>query len=263
MVEQEPVIMNQERTHEVPCSRDAGKPPFTYTELIEQALLEEGQLTVSGIYRWITSHFSFYKSCDDRWKNSVRHNLSMNPYFRKGCKAGSGAGHLWTLADVDGRRVRRNQTAARMGRPSGPTQCANGGGDRESGVAADATVLELKLCEDTPSPSQEIWLSSSPPEDEQRPDSPPVAADPGFVIQYCTFTPEVAATVELPLEESVGCELNNNTDISCGDGPRETQLFAPQFRNSLLPTNNVFGEAPITSYLRDYHDSITIPDNRA
>lgn len=30
------------------------KPPFTYTELIEYALSEKGQLTVSGIYQWIS-----------------------------------------------------------------------------------------------------------------------------------------------------------------------------------------------------------------
>ncbi|KAL1460174.1 hypothetical protein WDU94_012111 [Cyamophila willieti] len=30
------------------------KPPFTYTELIEQALKEKRQLTVSGIYQWIS-----------------------------------------------------------------------------------------------------------------------------------------------------------------------------------------------------------------
>ncbi|KAJ4450884.1 hypothetical protein ANN_02317 [Periplaneta americana] len=30
------------------------KPPFTYTELIEQALQENGELTVSGIYHWIS-----------------------------------------------------------------------------------------------------------------------------------------------------------------------------------------------------------------
>lgn len=35
---------------------------------------------------------------DDRWKNSVRHNLSINPHFRKGMKASQGAGHLWTLS---------------------------------------------------------------------------------------------------------------------------------------------------------------------
>ncbi|XP_030752012.1 forkhead box protein O-like isoform X2 [Sitophilus oryzae] len=77
------------------------KPPFTYTELIEHALSEKGELTVSGIYNWITEHFPFYKANDDRWKNSVRHNLSINPHFRKGGKAIHGAGHLWTIAQKD------------------------------------------------------------------------------------------------------------------------------------------------------------------
>ncbi|KAF7284117.1 hypothetical protein GWI33_022576 [Rhynchophorus ferrugineus] len=77
------------------------KPPFTYTELIEHALSEKGELTVSGIYNWITEHFPFYKANDDRWKNSVRHNLSINPHFRKGGKAVHGAGHLWTIAQKD------------------------------------------------------------------------------------------------------------------------------------------------------------------
>lgn len=30
------------------------KPPFTYTELIEHALRERGELTVSAIYQWIS-----------------------------------------------------------------------------------------------------------------------------------------------------------------------------------------------------------------
>lgn len=30
------------------------KPPFTYTELIEYALEDKGELTVSGIYNWIS-----------------------------------------------------------------------------------------------------------------------------------------------------------------------------------------------------------------
>ncbi|KYN06030.1 PREDICTED: uncharacterized protein LOC108783371 [Cyphomyrmex costatus] len=75
------------------------KPPFTYTELIEHALQERGELTVSAIYQWISEHFPYYKSNDDRWKNSVRHNLSINPHFRKGSKATHGAGHLWAIAN--------------------------------------------------------------------------------------------------------------------------------------------------------------------
>ncbi|XP_041972911.1 hepatocyte nuclear factor 3-beta-like [Aricia agestis] len=81
---------------EVPdCSK---KPPLTYPELIERALRDKGELTVSAIYQWISDHFPFYKANDERWKNSVRHNLSINPHFRKGARASQGAGHLWSLA---------------------------------------------------------------------------------------------------------------------------------------------------------------------
>ncbi|XP_033216759.1 uncharacterized protein LOC117172707 [Belonocnema kinseyi] len=82
------------------------KPPFTYTELIEHALQEKGELTVSAIYQWISEHFPYYKSNDDRWKNSVRHNLSINPHFRKGSKAPHGAGHLWAIANQEDLRSR-------------------------------------------------------------------------------------------------------------------------------------------------------------
>ncbi|CAH2063839.1 unnamed protein product, partial [Iphiclides podalirius] len=74
------------------------KPPFTYPELIERALRDKGELTVSAIYQWISDRFPFYKANDERWKNSVRHNLSINPHFRKGARAPQGAGHLWSLA---------------------------------------------------------------------------------------------------------------------------------------------------------------------
>ncbi|KAK4008485.1 hypothetical protein OUZ56_013624 [Daphnia magna] len=79
-------------------SPPAVKPPYTYTELIEQALSEKGPLTVAEIYRWISERFPYFKANDDRWKNSVRHNLSISPHFRKSVKARTGTGHLWTLA---------------------------------------------------------------------------------------------------------------------------------------------------------------------
>nr|XP_014276833.1 fork-head transcriptional regulator 2-like [Halyomorpha halys] len=72
------------------------KPGLTYTELIEKALIEHGELTVSEIYKWIYSHYPYYKKNDGRWKNSIRHNLSINPQFRKGEKCNTG-GHFWTL----------------------------------------------------------------------------------------------------------------------------------------------------------------------
>ena len=77
----------------------SNKPNYTYTDLITLALRDKTSLTVSEIYQWITDNFPYYKAEDDRWKNSVRHNLSMNPNFRKGGRAKQGTGHVWVLAD--------------------------------------------------------------------------------------------------------------------------------------------------------------------
>ena len=77
----------------------SAKPNYTYTDLITLALRDKTSLTVSEIYQWITDNFPYYKAEDDRWKNSVRHNLSMNPNFRKGGRAKQGTGHVWVLAD--------------------------------------------------------------------------------------------------------------------------------------------------------------------
>ncbi|GLG98489.1 Fork head domain transcription factor slp1 [Gryllus bimaculatus] len=100
-VEKSQSQMSSNRSSNHQTSGGHKKPPFTYTELIEQALREKGELTVSGIYCWISEHFPFYKADDDRWKNSVRHNLSINPHFRKGSKASQGAGHLWRVANLE------------------------------------------------------------------------------------------------------------------------------------------------------------------
>ena len=37
-----------------PSPRSDRKPPYTYTDLITQALKDKTALTVSGIYQWIT-----------------------------------------------------------------------------------------------------------------------------------------------------------------------------------------------------------------
>ena len=49
-------------------------------------------------FGWCSERFPYFKANDDRWKNSVRHNLSISPHFRKSVKARTGTGHLWTLA---------------------------------------------------------------------------------------------------------------------------------------------------------------------
>lgn len=78
-----------------------GKPPFSYSLLIQQALESSPnkQMTLSEIYNWIMDTYAFYKTAGAGWKNSIRHNLSLNKLFIKVPRPTNepGKGSYWTL----------------------------------------------------------------------------------------------------------------------------------------------------------------------
>ncbi|EPS43428.1 hypothetical protein H072_2579 [Dactylellina haptotyla CBS 200.50] len=89
---------------ELPIPEDDGtKPHYSYANLIGMALIRApGQkLTLAHIYKWISTHFSFYKSADSGWQNSIRHNLSLSQKFVKveRPKDDPGKGNYWTIAE--------------------------------------------------------------------------------------------------------------------------------------------------------------------
>ncbi|XP_054649750.1 forkhead box protein N1 isoform X2 [Dunckerocampus dactyliophorus] len=78
------------------------KPIYSYSILIFMALKNSktGSLPVSQIYSFMTENFPYFKTAPDGWKNSVRHNLSLNKCFEKvESKNGSSSrkGCLWAL----------------------------------------------------------------------------------------------------------------------------------------------------------------------
>ncbi|KAK4314920.1 hypothetical protein Pmani_013832 [Petrolisthes manimaculis] len=82
------------------------KPPYSYVALITMAIKEspDRRLQLSEIYQWIATKFPFYAQQNAKekqgWKNSIRHNLSLNECFVKIPREGGGGGgkgNYWTL----------------------------------------------------------------------------------------------------------------------------------------------------------------------
>ncbi|XP_018320464.1 forkhead box protein F1-like [Agrilus planipennis] len=77
------------------------KPPYSYIALIVMAIQHSPtkRLTLSEIYAFLQQRFPFFRGSYQGWKNSVRHNLSLNECFIKLPKGlgRPGKGHYWTI----------------------------------------------------------------------------------------------------------------------------------------------------------------------
>ncbi|XP_075467448.1 forkhead box protein L2-like [Ascaphus truei] len=75
------------------------KPNQSYIALISRAILSapEKRLQLSDIYQWIMETYPYYHNQDKSWRNSVRHNLSLNECFIKAGRSDNGKGHYWAV----------------------------------------------------------------------------------------------------------------------------------------------------------------------
>ncbi|OWF34589.1 Forkhead box protein K2 [Mizuhopecten yessoensis] len=61
--------------------RDDSKPPYSYAQLIVQAITsaQDKQLTLSGIYAYITKNYPYYRTADKGWQCiNLTYNVDIN-----------------------------------------------------------------------------------------------------------------------------------------------------------------------------------------
>uniref|UniRef100_A0A8C9ZTD7 Fork-head domain-containing protein n=1 Tax=Sander lucioperca TaxID=283035 RepID=A0A8C9ZTD7_SANLU len=83
-----------------PSSEDTqlfSKPSLSYIALIAKVLLSSPsqKLNLASIYRAMEERFPYLRSRGRSWRNSVRHNLSVNDCFVKVSRCEDGRGHYW------------------------------------------------------------------------------------------------------------------------------------------------------------------------
>ncbi|KAA8911894.1 hypothetical protein TRICI_003687 [Trichomonascus ciferrii] len=105
------------------------KPPYSYATMITQAILstEEMMMSLSEIYEWISTNYSFYRHSKSGWQNSIRHNLSLNKAFEKVPRKANepGKGKKWQITPQFKEEFIRKANMGKLAKGSNSKRNAN------------------------------------------------------------------------------------------------------------------------------------------
>ncbi|KAG0135145.1 Forkhead protein sep1 [Tuber indicum] len=130
---------------------DGRKPPYSYATLIGMAILRapSQRLTLAQIYKWIADTFLYYRTSNNGWQNSIRHNLSLNKAFVKQerPKDDPGKGNYWVVGSGFEHQFMKNKNSRKSGSHS-----------KKGSAASKALMLEEMENLSHPEPIIEIHV---------------------------------------------------------------------------------------------------------
>ena len=82
---------------------DEEKPTQSYISLIGKAILSSAQqkLVLGDIYSYLLTNYPYFRNKGSGWRNSIRHNLSLNDCFVKMGRSPNGKGHFWAINPIN------------------------------------------------------------------------------------------------------------------------------------------------------------------
>ncbi|TKR92368.1 hypothetical protein L596_007036 [Steinernema carpocapsae] len=126
------------------------KPHYSYIALIAMAIEEQPskKATLAEIYSYLQQRFPFFRGEYNGWKNSIRHNLSLNECFVKLPKSEGGKigkGHQWAIDASSNckfehgsfRRRPRGYKTSGSSTPSGKTLASSTSANLNSSLLSD------------------------------------------------------------------------------------------------------------------------------
>ncbi|EGT39703.1 hypothetical protein CAEBREN_31271 [Caenorhabditis brenneri] len=122
------------------------KPQHSYIGLIAMAILSSPhkKMVLAEVYEWIMTEYPYFRSRGAGWRNSIRHNLSLNDCFVKAGRAANGKGHYWAVhpacvRDFERGDFRRRRAQRKVRRHMGLQVEDGESSDEEESVGSDTS----------------------------------------------------------------------------------------------------------------------------
>ncbi|CDO71316.1 hypothetical protein BN946_scf184908.g73 [Trametes cinnabarina] len=190
------------------------KPFYPYSTLIRYAIKgsPNGKLLLEDIYYAIESRFPYFRTAPPGWKNSVRHNLSLNPCFEKVPRplTDRGKGSYWTVNDnVDPRtgvhRVRKKK-GKNANKSTPPAETHPQDVDYHPGASQPAPFDPTSQFAQLPPPRRTRGPEPQPPFPAPYPTSP-YSFDPAFApVMPPLFRPDEQFELDEQGQEKQGAD---------------------------------------------------------